>query len=127
MDKTRFLRLLSIAVTLVTFVTSIAMIIFVTTMDKSGAGITNSQFSPIRFCMFASGIPSLVKFYISATPVREGNVFFALHVISLGCWLVFAYIAFSAPYFTNIRTSVFTSNVLVAIGAYLEWTMVNKK
>ncbi len=127
MDKNRFLKLLSMAVTIVTIVTSIAMLILVLTMDKAGAGITNSQFSPIRFCMFASGVPSLVKFYISASPVKENKIFFALHVISLACWLIFGYIAFSTPYFTNIRTSVFTSNILVAIGVYLEWAMVSDK
>ncbi len=127
MDKTKFLRLLSIAVTLVTFLASAAVFIIVLTMDRSGAGITNGQFSPIRFCMFAAGIPSLVKFYISSTAVRDNKALFILHAISLVCWLVFAYFAFSNAYFTNIRTSVFTSNVLVAIGLYLELTMVREK
>lgn len=127
MDKTKFLGLLSIAVTLVTFAASAAVFIIVLFMDKTGSGITNSQFGPIRFCMFASGIPSLVKFYISSTETRDYRVFFILHILSLACWLVFGYIAFSNPYFTNIRTSVFTSDILVAIGAYLEWTMVRDK
>ncbi len=127
MEKNDKARILSIASTAVTFIASAIMFLYVIFMDKSGAGITNSQFTPVKITMFASGIPALVKFYISSRDTGEGKPFIWIHGLCLAMWLIFLIMAFSGPYFANIRTSVITSNILVAIGLYIEVSMVNKK
>ncbi len=127
MKKYNSIQLVSIVATAFTLIASVVMILCVLLMDKSGAGITNAQFTPIRVAMFAAGIPSLVKFYISSKDTGEGKLFLLIHGLCLLMWLIFLVMAIISPYFTNIRTSVITSNVLVAIGFYVEWAMVNKK
>lgn len=127
MKKYNSIQLVSIIATAVTFIASVVMLLCALLMDKSGAGITNAQFTPIRIAMFAAGIPSLVKFYISSKDTGEGRAFVLIHGLCLVMWLIFLIMAIINPYFTNIRTSVITSNILVAIGLYVEWSMVNKK
>lgn len=127
MKKYNSIQLVSMISTAVALIASVVMILCVIFMDKEGAGITNAQFTPIRIAMFAAGIPSLVKFYISSKDTREGKLFLLIHGLCLLMWFIFLVTAIISPYFTNIRTSVITSNILVAIGLYVEWAMVNKK
>lgn len=117
------MKKLSIVSNCIAIAASLIMAILLIAMDKSGEGITNSQFLPVRICMFAAGLPSLVKLCISSKEIEESRIWLWLYAAGLLVWLIFAFAAFSGSFFANIRTSAVTSAVLVAAGVYLEYTM----
>lgn len=120
-------KILSYAASFVLFAATGLMIILVLRLDTSGAGITSSEFVPIRNCMFAVGIPCFIKFYVSCDrEYRESRKWIIGYFVCIALWIAFLAFAYTSPYFTNIRTMCLASFVLMCLAVYLEYGIIEK-
>ncbi len=120
-------KLWSYMASFVLFAATGIMALLVLMLDTSGEGIRHSEFVPIRNCMFAVGIPCLIKFYVSCDKeYKESRNWIIGYFICMAVWVAFIIYTLTNPYFTNIRSTCVASFVLMCLGCYLEYGIIEK-
>lgn len=120
-------RILSYAASVILFGATGLMIILVLGLDTTGEGITNSEFVPIRNCMFAVAVPCFIKFYISCDKeYKESRGWLIGYFICIAVWAVFIAFAYISHYFANIRTMCLASFVLMGIAFYIQYGITKR-
>lgn len=120
--------ILSYIASVMVFISTAVMVFLVFRLNTDGPGITNSEFIPIRNCMFAIGIPCFLKFYISSDKeYKESKNWLIGYFVCAAAWIAFLIYTFISPYFANIRTMCLSSFVLIGVACYLEYSMIDNR